>query len=141
MNGPVEANTLPAVKEFKIQRFATDSDLCKYAREGWQIQFMQFQGSDLHVVFQRDMPKPTPVSASPVATAGNVMMFDPKPATQWLTRNPIKQDTRKIVVSAKDPIIQEAFAQGQAVFNRVVSDGQAALKSAASSFNSRGERS
>lgn len=153
----------PVCKEYLMRQNMTESDLNKLAKEGWQIQHMQYMtdvdfSGQLWVVFFRDLPAaPAPKLAQPVAEAGlhigavplvprppvrqppmpaNQTIIHQPPVSRALTHNgPKPGDTRKVTVPTNDPTLKAAFERGQAIYNRVIAEGQTALTQAACSFN------
>jgi hypothetical protein len=138
-------------KEFRIRVECTESELGKLTGEGWQIQYMQFMDSGkLHVVFFREVTAAQPAPAQPVVTvepvaatthvtskplpAGiTIMGLDEQPRSVPLSHNKFKTgDTRKVHVP--DGVTSEAMLRGREVYNRVMSEGEAAMKRASESF-------
>lgn len=153
----------PICKEYLVKQPCTESDLNKYAAEGWQIQHMQFVGGDfggqLNVVLVRDLPTPAPKVARPAAEhhyigavplgrqpvqrpptvppmpASHTVVSTGAPISRALTNNvPKHGDTRKVTVPSGDPVIQEALRAGQTVYNQRMQEGTAAINQAAQSF-------
>lgn len=137
------------MKEFCTCTNCSDSELGAKVNSGWAIQFMQFmENGNLHVVFMRDVPPAAtpapevvvtvpskPIVNRPLPTGSTMIGLDASSRSVPLTNNkPRPGDTRRVTVPVTDPVMRDAYERGQAVYNRVVAEGQAAMKEASNSF-------
>jgi hypothetical protein len=138
-------------KEFLSRVACSDAEIGDRVNAGWQIHFMQFMSDNkLNVVFVREVTAPQPAPAQPVVTvepvaatthvtskplpAGiTIMGLDEQPRSVPLSHNKFKTgDTRKVHVP--EGVTSEAMLRGRDVYNRVMSEGEAAMKRASESF-------
>lgn len=153
----------PVCKEYLMRQNITESDLNKLAKEGWQIQHLQYMtdvdfSGQLWAVFIRDLPAaPAPKLVEKAAEDGlyigaipltqrppvqrppmpvNQTVILNQPTSRALTNNgPKPGDTRKVTVPVDNSALKEAFERGQVIYNQRMAEGTAALNQAARSFN------
>lgn len=90
----------PICKEYCVKNDITESELNKLAREGWQVQHMQFASiEELNIVFVRDLPaSPAPkVAATDAAIYSAIPGFrppitqPPMPGNQTILNQPVSR--------------------------------------------------
>ncbi len=90
----------PICKEYCVKNDITESELNKLAREGWQVQHMQFVSiEELNIVFVRDLPaSPAPkVAATDAAIYSAIPGFrppitqPPMPGNQTILNQPVSR--------------------------------------------------
>jgi hypothetical protein len=136
-------------KEFLTRVDCRDSEMGDFVNGGWVIHFMQFMpDGKLNVVFCREVTVPAaapapvdvpitvervPIASKPLPAGFKVMGLDEQPRSVPLSHNKFKTgDTRKVHVP--DAVTHEAMSKGREVYNRVMAEGEAAMKAAAQSF-------
>lgn len=78
----------PVCKEYCVKHEISESELNKMAREGWQIQHMQFVLTDqLHIVFVRDLP----ASPAPKVVATDAAIYSMNYLNTAVGRPPVQQ--------------------------------------------------
>ena len=131
-------------KEFLTRTNCSDAELGERVNSGWAIHYMQFMADGkLNVVFVRDV-KPAPDDQPAVTTSVSLpRVFVPRPIVnrklpgytiQGLGDVPITSIRKEPPPVDGDPVIEKARQVGKETFERVMAEGEARMKAAASSF-------